>query len=227
MKDSYVNLGIDLFEFLYFPQFTKTSLEKFIRFTNLDLVEKLRSANRGVIFLSGHYSNWELTAFAYSKIFNQRLSIIAKIQASKGLNEKINGYRSLPGNEIIEIGFSLKHIFRRLKENSIVCFLIDQSAHPDYSVYINFFGRRVPAFSGPAKIALRERPGLLISRGVRNKDYSYDIIFEELKYDDLKDNSEESVKELTQRMQSMFESVIRHNPGQWLWFHKRFKHKKN
>jgi Kdo2-lipid IVA lauroyltransferase/acyltransferase len=160
-------------------------------------------------------------------MFKDWLNIIAKVQASRGLNEKINEYREMSGNEIIEIGFSLKEIFGKLGNNEIICFLIDQSANPDYSSYINFFGQRVPAFSGPAKIALKQRPELIMGYSIRARDYSYIVNFEKITYDDLKEYTDENVNLLTQRIQTMFENVIRKNPGQWLWFHKRFKHIRN
>lgn len=143
------------------------------------------------------------------------------------LNERINEYRKLSGNEIIEIGFSLKNIFETLSKNEIVCFLVDQSANPDYSVYVNFFGKKVATFSGPAKIALKKRPELLLAYGIRQEDYTYKINFENIFYDDLTESTNENIIELTQRIQTGFENVIRKYPGQWLWFHKRFKHIKN
>ncbi|MEO8446586.1 MAG: hypothetical protein ABI528_03780, partial [bacterium] len=226
VKQNYINLGINLTEFLYLPKLNKKLLNSFIRFENQVLVAEGKRKNNGIFILSGHYSNWELMAYAYAKVYDDPLSIIAKVQASRGLNNKINEYRKLAGNDIIEIGFSLKNIFKKLMNNEAICFLIDQSAHPDYSVYIDFFGMKVPAFSGPAKIALRNRPELLIAYGVRSIDYSYTINFENVKYDDIQIENEDSVRLLTQRIQTMFEQVIRRYPGQWLWLHKRFKHRK-
>ncbi|MDQ3194414.1 MAG: lysophospholipid acyltransferase family protein [Bacteroidota bacterium] len=227
IKESYINLGINMLEFLYIPKLNKECLSKFVNFNNTDLIDKARSENKGTFFLSGHFSNWELCAFAYPALTDDSMHIIAKVQASRGLNKKINEYRELSGNKIIEIGFSLKEIFSLLKKNRVVTFLIDQSAHPDYSSYVNFFGKLVPAFSGPAKIALRQRPQLIIAYGLREIDYSYKIYFENICYADLIENSDENVIALTQRIQSKMEEVIRKCPGQWLWLHKRFKHIKN
>ena len=213
-----------MFEFFYLPKLNKSLTESFIRFPDLNVVTKSRQSKEGLLFLSGHYSNWELTAFSYPEISGEKLNIIAKKQASKRLNEKINNYRELSGNEIIPVGFSLKKIFEKLRNNETVCFLTDQSAHPDYSVYINFFGKKVPSFSGPAKIALKMRPVLIFGYPIRNKDYSYDISFHKINYEDLYEYSEENIKLLTQRISDCMEKVVRENPGQWLWFHKRFKH---
>ena len=227
IKDCYINLGIDMMEFLYLPKMNKEVISELIKFNCHNLVQQSISESKGTFILSGHFSNWELMAFAYAKYFNLSLKIIAKVQASKELNEKINKYRKMSGNQIIEIGYSLRAIYEELSKNGIFCFLIDQSANPDYSVYIYFFGQRVATFSGPAKIALKKRPGLILAYGLRKTDYSYDINFEKIEYDDLTEYNDNNVTELTQRIQTGFENVIRKNPAQWLWLHKRFKHTKN
>ncbi|MBK8554007.1 MAG: lysophospholipid acyltransferase family protein [Ignavibacteria bacterium] len=180
-----------------------------------------------MIFVSGHISNWELMAYSFPEIFEGKVNLITKIQASKGLNKIINEYRSLSGNEMIEIGFSLKKVFEKLKKNEFIGFLVDQSAHPDYSAYIDFFGHKTTSFSGPAKIFLKQRPEMLLGYFIRKEDYSYVLKFEKIYYEDIADNNDENIKLLTQRMQNGIESIIRNNPGQWLWFHKRFKHMKN
>lgn len=216
-----------MFEFLYIPKFNKETLNRFVKFENKIFIEQAKSMKRGTFFISGHFADWELMGFSYSIVFSERLNIIAKIQANKKLNDKINIFREFGGNEIIEIGFSLKTIFEKIRKNEIVCFLIDQSAHPDNSVYVKFFGQIVSTFPGPAKMALKLRPELIFVYDFRDENYNYTIVFEKISYDDLTENNFSNELELTQRMQTAVENVIRNNPGQWLWFHKRFKHTKN
>lgn len=183
--------------------------------------------DNGRLLLSGHYSNWEFTAFAFSKLFEYSLKIIAKPQGSRSLNNKINSYRSLGGNEIIQTGISLRGIFKSLDQNDFICFLIDQSAHPDYSVYVNFLGQRTATFSGPAKIALKKRCDLILGYGIRDKNYKYDVYFSKIDYSDILDYNAENIVLLTQRIQTEFEKIVLADPGQWLWLHKRFKHVRN
>ncbi len=220
-------MGIDIFEFLYFPKLSKKTFPSLVTFTNHNQVAESIRQGKGTFILSGHISNWELMAFAYPVIHNESLKLITKIQANKKLNKRLNEFRQISGNEIIEIGYSLRKVFAELNRNSIICFLVDQSANPDYSVYVKFFGQRAATFSGPAKIALKQRPGLILAYGIRNANYTYNINFEKIEYDDLTDYNDENIIELTQRIQSRFEEIIKAYPDQWLWFHKRFKHVKN
>ena len=205
----------------------KKLLESFVAFENINLIEEALKKNKGVFFISGHITNWELTAFSYAIVCQNKLNIVTKIQSNKFINEKITEYRELCGNEMIEIGSSLRNIFEKISKNEIVCFLMDQSAQPDYSVYADFFGQKVATFSGPAKMALKYNIELIFAYGVRTDKYKYVINLDNIDYSDLNGLNDDNVKILTERINKKLEKVIRDNPSQWLWFHRRFKHIKN
>ena len=225
VKGTFINLGINLFEILYFPKLRKDSIETFVSFQNYDLISNALKEGRGIFFLSGHISNWELEAFTYAKVFRMRLNIVVKSQSNKMVNRKINQYRELSGNEIMEIGGSLRNIYTLIKKNELVCFLMDQSAHPDYSVYADFFGKKVSTFAGPAKIALKNNTELIFAYPYRNKNYKYIIRISRISYDDLHGGATDgNVRILTSRINAKLEAAIRECPEQWLWVHRRFKH---
>ncbi len=215
-----------LFEFLYFPIIDKTVADRSIKVHGNQLMDDAVTKGKGTILLSGHISNWELSAYAYPLLRRRGLNIIAKIQASKMLNKKVNKYRQRSGNKIIQVGASLRDAYVILKTNKILCFLIDQSAHPDYSVYVDFFGKKVATFAGAAKMALKQGSPVIIGYMIRDEKKNYDIRFEEIKYDDITEEMEANVIELAQRMQKKVEDIVKEHPEQWFWFHKRFKHVK-
>jgi Kdo2-lipid IVA lauroyltransferase/acyltransferase len=102
---------------------------------------------------------------------------------------------------------------------------MDQSAPPDYSVYANFFGKKVSTFAGPAKIALKNNTELIFGSPYRNKNFNYIIKLDKITYDDLKGGAtDENVTILTTRINAKLENAIRECPEQWLWVHRRFKH---
>ncbi|KAA0211664.1 MAG: hypothetical protein EDM69_00140 [Chlorobiota bacterium] len=222
IKQAYRNLFITLFEILYFPSFDKSSLTKLIRYNNYQVMDKALSGKRGVILASMHYSNWELTAFAYPFFFGQSLNIIYRTQADTNINRSINEYRAISGNNLIGTGGSLREIFEILNSNGIVAFMVDQSANPKYSVYPEFFGIKTATFSGSAKIALKLNVPVVFAYGERMKDNTYNITFKEIQ-----NPFKNDIESLTQQIQAEVESVIKKNPDQWFWFHRRFKHRLN
>lgn len=179
---------------------------------------------KGSLNLSAHLANWEMLAYCCPLITGIPLNIITKRQSNKKLNDLINSYRSMSGNHMIETGITLKEVFMAVKKRLPICFLVDQAGNPDYSVYVDFFGRKAAAFSGPAKLALAERPLLILIHMVRNADLTYTIFHSNIEYDDINGRDAENVEKLTARIQKRIEEAIKEHPEQWLWFHKRFKH---
>jgi KDO2-lipid IV(A) lauroyltransferase len=56
------------------------------------------------------------------------------------------------------------------------------------------------------------------------EDGTYRMRLEVVATDDLKEYSDENVRELTRRHVKMTEEIIRRHPDQWMWMHKRWKH---
>jgi Kdo2-lipid IVA lauroyltransferase/acyltransferase len=223
IKKSYINLSITILELLYIPRLNKKKYLKLV--TVDDEGYKMFKTNNLLFFLSAHFCNWEWLALS-SVLFDRKFNLVAKIQASESLNPLINKLREKFGNKMIMIDSSMRKIFKKISDKEIICFLIDQSAHSDSSVYIDFFGKKVPTFAGPAKLALRYRPEIYFTYLIRLKDYNYRICHQKIEYDDINSTDESSIIKLTQRFQKILEDVIRKYPENWLWFHKRFKHMK-
>ncbi len=222
LKDCYINLGINIFELFYLPKINKKMSDELIKVNNVEIFEEGLKKDKGIILMSAHFSNWEMFAYAFPYFGLQNLNIVAKTQASEGLNKYIMELRQSSGNSIINLGLGIKEAFTKIKEGEIVSFLIDQSAHSQYAEYIKLFGISVPAFPGAVKIALRTGCELIFAYGIR-KNFKYEIFVEKINttaYDNKKDSD---VNALVQLVNKKLEDVIRKYPGQWLWFHKRIK----
>ncbi len=221
----YVNVATVLFEFLYFPKFTKESLHKVTEFSEStrSLVESALERGKGLIMIGGHFSNWELIAFSVGAFSPKRILAIVHPLHNKPVDGLTDKYRQLLGNKTVPMANSIRASISELRSNGIVGLLADQSPAKE-SAPARFFGIDVPTFQGPASFALRTGAALLVGGLIRKDDGSYRIELREIDYSDLKDESEESVRELTQRHVAILEDYVRRYPEWWLWFHKRFKH---
>jgi len=119
--------------------------------------------------------------------------------------------------------FAVREVMRTLQKGDFVGMAADQSAARE-SITVNFFGRLVPTFAGPAVFSLKTGAPILMGLATRQGDWTYSLRFTEVPCDDLKEYSEDAVAELTRRHVAMAESMIRIHPEQWLWMHRRWKH---
>lgn len=222
-RESYRNLGITFCELFSLYLLTEDKLKEKFKYENLELIEEVYSRGKGVLFLSGHFCNWEYLAYSVGLFTNIPVLIIVKPQRNKVLDAKINKARTKAGNRVISMYKAARDIITELREGNAVALLADQSATMDKDVFVDFFGRQAATYEAPANLALRFKVPIVMGFNYRQKDGTYTAKVVEIKHDDLESNKE-GIKELTRRHVKMLEEEIRLHPGFWVWQHKRWKH---
>ncbi|MGD0338911.1 MAG: lysophospholipid acyltransferase family protein [Bacteroidota bacterium] len=221
--EAYCNFAINFIEMFWLPRMNHSVLLHVVKVRNGEVFQEIRNRGKGYIMISGHFGNWELFAFSICTLFNSPSLIIAQNQRNPLVNALLNKYRSLCGNRIVAMERSVQETLRALHQGQGVLMLADQSA-PRERIYIDFFGRPAATFEGPAVFALRSGAPIVMAFLIRQKNNTYELVFEELSTTDLHEATEENIHELTKRHVKVLERYIREYPGQWLWLHKRWKH---
>ncbi|HMN16669.1 MAG: lysophospholipid acyltransferase family protein [Ignavibacteriota bacterium] len=214
---------ITLVEILYLPWTTEEQLNDIVKFFNLDIFEKRYLENNGLIVLSAHFGNWEYCAIAGGLITQRKFSVIVKPQRNPLVNDWLNKVRTKWNNEVVTLGVSIRNVFAVLMKKEIVAMVADQRG-PEESIKLDFFGRKTSVYTGPAVLSLKMNTPLIIGIAVRQPDFRYKIVLEEISRDNLPENYEEKIIELSKRMIEYLESYIRKYPEQWFWMHRRWKH---
>ena len=214
---------ITLVEILYLPWTSEEQLRQWVKFHNLEIIDKKYSENNGLIVLSAHFGNWEYCAIAGGLQTNKKFSVIVKPQRNNLVNDWMNNVRTKWNNEVVPLGVSIRNVYAVLMKKEIVAMVADQRG-PEESIKLDFFGRKTSVHAGPAVLSLKMNSPLIYGIAVRQPDYTYKIILEEISREGLSLNYEDSVAELSKRMLEYLESYIRRYPEQWFWMHKRWKH---
>ncbi len=222
VKGCYVNVLTVIAEFFYMRKLSVEKLRELMKVTNIELITDKLKQGKGLIMISAHFGNWELTAYGVSRMCGIPFNVVVKEQTNKKVDIGINRIRTSKGNVMIEMKNSLRDILSVLKSNGIIAMLGDQSA-PKENTKVNFFLKDVPAFEGTAKIAIKTGAALLFGVSTRNKDGTYSLTLHEINTSKYKDTSDDNIKALTQEHVNMLTEHIRQRPDHWLWFHRRFK----
>ncbi|MGA9364297.1 MAG: lysophospholipid acyltransferase family protein [Bacteroidota bacterium] len=217
------NYAISISELLWFPRLTPERLRKFVRVLDVDLAEKMYSRGKGIVYISGHFGNWELTALAAAHFTGYPATIIVQNQRNRLVDKVINGYRCIWGNSIVPMESSVREVLRQLSQGKTVAMLADQSA-PMEGLFVPYFGRPAATHQGPAIFSLRTGAPIVMGLLIRKEKGKYELIFVEVRTDDLKEYNDENVAELTRRHVALLEKYVRMYPDQWLWMHRRWKH---
>lgn len=220
-KSSYVHLGRVFGEMFYLRFASRNKILRRVEIENPEMIATLLSHGKGVIAVSAHFSNWEWMAMGGAPQLGGGFYVVVKNIAGKFAERFLQSMRVRTGNILLGSG-DVRGMFKALKEGKLVALLSDQAA-PIGSVRVPFFGIETPSFEGPARMALRTRAAIVFVVCLPSLKNQYKLIFTEIPFDDLIDESDESVKELTSRHVRILEEYIRQYPSLWLWQHRRWK----
>src|SRR5271155_2734889 len=208
-------------EFSQFPKYTRENIERIVAVDGFEQFDAARRRGKGVLFLTGHMSAWELAPFAHA-LYGYPLHFLVRPIANACVDELINGYRCGSGNQPIEKNRSARAILKVLSEGGTVGVLADHNTDIEESVFVNFFGIPASTTSGLARIALRTDaavvPGFLSWDDTRGR---YRLRFAPAVELARTADEESDVVENTGRFTRVIEDFIRAHPDQWLWVHKR------
>jgi len=221
IKRMYQNLAQMLVEVLTFPRINKKYIDKYVAIDGIEHLEAAVKRGKGIIFLTGHFGNWELCSVAGAARGYPSL-VLAREQKLFRLNDLLNEYRELMGCKVIKKGFALRDILLALRNNSIIGMLVDQDAGKK-GVFVDFFGRKTSTAHGPMSFALKTDATILPTFMVRQKGpYHKASIRAPLEIEKTEDQKA-NIRNGLQEFANMLESYIRKYPDQWLWVHKRWK----
>jgi len=219
----YLSFAITLVEILYLPYMKKHELIEAVECSNPQLIMEKFKDGRGVILLSSHFGNWEFGAISIAMQVHLPFSVIVKPLRNPLVYKWMNNARTKFGNEVVPLGVSIRKTYQTLKEKKIVAMVADQRG-PSEGVRVDFFGKKVSVYTGPAALALKTSAPLICGIAIRGKNYKYKMDLVEISQQNLPQGEEEKILEISQRYTSYLEKIIRENPEQWLWMHNRWKH---
>lgn len=219
----YKSFAITLVELLYLPYMSRQKIIDAVECINPELIIEKYKEGKGIILLSSHFGNWEFIAISVAMQIGIPFSVIVKPLRNPYVFEWMNKARTKFGNEIVPLGISIRKTYQTLKEKKIVAMVADQRG-PREGVRVNFFGRVVSVYTGPAALALKTGSPIIFGVPVRQKNYKYRTVLVEISKTDLPENDEDKIKEISQRHTAYLEKIIRENPEQWLWMHDRWKY---
>jgi KDO2-lipid IV(A) lauroyltransferase len=210
-------------EFSQFPKYMLGGIQQIVALDGSENFEMARQRGKGVLFLTGHMSAWELAPFAHA-LYGHPLYFLVRPIRNRRIDELVNSYRCLSGNRPIEKNKSARMIFKVLNEGGTVGILSDHNTVIEESVFVDFFGIPASTTSGLARIALRTDAAVV--PGFLHWDYArkiYRLRFESVVELVRSGNEESDVRENTARFTRVIEDYVRAHPEQWLWVHKRWK----
>jgi KDO2-lipid IV(A) lauroyltransferase len=212
------NYGRILSDYVFMKNFRNSNLNTFLTVEGLEILNKIKKTNKPVIFISGHFNNFELMAMQIEKsgidiaaiyrplnniflnkiIENIRIKYICKNQIKKGLS-------------------GTRELLQYFKNNYSIALMIDQRVSE--GIKVNFYGR--PAFTTtiPAQLVKKYKCKVVPIYIERINKFNYKMIVN----NPISYNEASTIESITVDLNNWLQKMILKNPSQWIWSHDRWK----
>ncbi|MDR1702986.1 MAG: lysophospholipid acyltransferase family protein [Sporomusaceae bacterium] len=223
IHSSFIKLGMTFLEFMYMPNLNQEFVQKHIVFENKHYLDEAMAEGKGVIFVSGHYCNWEWFGAAVA-ILGTKVAHIIKKQPNDEHTRLLNEYRHMFGIETYASGTNeIVGAAKALKKGTLISFLVDQDAGKHEGIFVEFMGEMASTHIGPAVFAKKFKAPIV--SGFIFRDQALDklrVTFNQPFYFEDTGNEEQDIYNITLKINQIIEQAIKARPDEWMWFKRRW-----
>ena len=218
IRNMWGNYGRILSEYPYLKKFKKNNLNKYITIEGLEHLREIKKNKKKVVFISGHFNNFELMAM---QIENSGINVAAIYRPLNNffLNNTMEKIRinDICKKQIKKGKAGTRELIKLFNEGYSVALMIDQRVSE--GIPVKFFNKTALTTTIPAQLVKKydcEVVPVYIERF--NKNY-FKINFEK----PLIFKKDSSLDDITLQLNEKLELMILKNPDQWIWSHDRWK----
>ncbi|MBI3755690.1 MAG: lysophospholipid acyltransferase family protein [Deltaproteobacteria bacterium] len=215
------NLGMNFMEFFRLPWLKEQGLNGYVECEGFENFKKAYDKGKGVIFLTGHFGNWELMAIFYA-LKNYPVDIVVRDLDSPIVDEFVRWVRAKAGNRIVAKGRSMRELIRTLSKGGIVGILLDQNVTWSEGVFVYFFNKLACTNKGAALLAAASGAAVVPTFIIRHGKKHRVVIGEEVAIKNTGDRTADQLAN-TALFTKIIEDFVRKYSEQWFWLHQRWK----
>lgn len=201
-----------------------TNWRDYVYIRDRDLMTSYFLAWRPTVMVSGHFGNFELAVFV-SGILGIPTYAIARPLDNPYLHQWLREFRESRGQFILPATGSAGSVERVLEAGGMLSLLGDQHAGTR-GCWIDFMGRPASCHKAVALFTLTQQAPMLVTGTVRrNRPLHFEILCEGVADPNNLPAEIAGVRPLTQWYNEHLESMVRRDPEQYWWLHRRWKEK--
>jgi KDO2-lipid IV(A) lauroyltransferase len=176
-----------------------------------------------IILLTGHYGNWEMAGYLFG-LFGYPTYSVARTLDNPYLDSYLRSFRERTGQRLIPKAGGYDQILEVLTEGRTLSMLADQDAG-QRGLFVDFFGRPASTHKAIALLAIEHKAPVVVGVARRlGPGFRYEIRCAEVIDPAEFTGTADDARLLTQRYTKALETLIRQDPSQYLWLHRRWKH---
>jgi KDO2-lipid IV(A) lauroyltransferase len=218
IKKMWNNYGRILSEYIFIKKFRNSNLNDNLLVEGNEILQTIKKSHEPVIFISGHFDNFELMAMQIEKS-GVKLSAIYRPLNNIFLNKIMENIRSkyICKNQIKKGAASIRELLTMFKNGTSIALMIDQRVSEGISS--NFFGQKALTTTIPAQFVKRFNCKIVPIYIERISGVNFKMRINE----PINFSKDESIEKITDELNLYLEKMILQKPDQWIWTHNRWK----
>ena len=217
-KNMWNNYGRILAEYIFIKDFRKSKFQDNVEIKGQEILDQIKKNDEPVIFISGHFNNFELMAMQIEKS-GIDLAAVYRPLNNKFLNFLMERIRKkyICKNQIKKGISGTKQLLSFFKKKTSIALMIDQRV--SQGVKSNFFNHEALTTTIPAQFVKKFKCKVVPIYIERVENIKFKLtIHAPLVY-----SNNESIDSITLDLNRFLEKLILKNPDQWIWSHNRWK----
>ena len=218
IKKMWANYGRILSEYMFIKNFRNSKLEKFFVVEGQEILDEINNSKEQVIFVSGHFNNFELMAMQLEKsgidlaaIYRPLNNIFLNV-----IMEKIRK-KHICKNQIKKGRSGTRELLEFFNKKYSIALMIDQRVSE--GIKSNFFGHLASTTTIPAQIIKKFKCRVVPIYIERINDSHFKMtVNKPISY-----REDSTIEDITESLNKLLEKMILLNPSQWIWTHDRWK----
>jgi KDO2-lipid IV(A) lauroyltransferase len=212
------NYGRILSEYVFIKDIRKSKIQNIIEVEGQEILQKIKKDNKPVIFVSGHFNNFELMALHIERS-GINLAAVYRPLNNKFLNHIMEKIRKkyICKNQIKKGISGTRELLNCFKNNISVALMIDQRV--SQGIKSNFFKYEALTTTIPAQFARKYNCEIVPVYIERKNNFNFKLtIHKPIDY-----RVDDTIENITLKLNALLEEMILKNPDQWIWSHNRWK----
>lgn len=221
-RQSIQHLCLSFFEYMIIYNYDPKTHPQYFDIKNKNIIDEQLKKGKGALLMTLHMGAIDLALVGFTG-FGYKVSATLKRIKDVHIDKFVNDMRDKNGIKFIADRKNPFDIFRALKNNECVVFVMDQHMGKPHGIQVDFFGKKAWTAAGLAAFAMKTQMPVIPLYNFRRDDGK--IAMDVLEPIELEVNSdrEQNIRVMTQKYNDALEKIIRLHPEQWLWVHRRWK----
>ncbi|MBH8567739.1 lysophospholipid acyltransferase family protein [Hymenobacter sp. BT584] len=214
-------------EILKLAAISPAELRQRLRFTNPELMTRHFAENRLVLSLGSHMGNWEWILNGAALEFPGRAAGVYKPLNNLFFETLMRRLRTRFGADAVPMLATLRYLVAHRGEGRTLSLLTDQAAGPeDRPYWTQFLNQDTSFYTSADRLAVQLDCAVLYVGIRRARRGYYEVTFTELPDGRTAKGAPAGTFPITEAFARQLEADMRASPEQYLWTHRRWKHKR-